>query len=166
MAWASTVAVVVPSPAMSEVREATSFTICAPKFSKRSSREIALATVTPSLVISGAPKDCSSTTLRPRGPSVTFTASARMLMPWRMSSRPRIPKTISFAIWIPRLQGGLGDGRLLQGDLRLRQDAAVHGGAGMQGNGGLGEEDSFEVRVRAERNLAGHLPEDVLPLRA
>jgi hypothetical protein len=30
MAWASTVAVVVPSPAMSEVLEATSFTIWAP----------------------------------------------------------------------------------------------------------------------------------------
>ena len=30
MAWASTVAVVVPSPAISEVLDATSFTICAP----------------------------------------------------------------------------------------------------------------------------------------
>ncbi len=33
IAWASTVAVVVPSPAMSEVFEATSFTIWAPMFS-------------------------------------------------------------------------------------------------------------------------------------
>ena len=33
MAWASTVAVVVPSPAMSEVLDATSFTIWAPMFS-------------------------------------------------------------------------------------------------------------------------------------
>ena len=33
MAWASTVAVVVPSPATSEVLEATSFTIWAPMFS-------------------------------------------------------------------------------------------------------------------------------------
>jgi hypothetical protein len=36
MAWASTVAVVVPSPAMSEVWEATSLTICAPMFSNLS----------------------------------------------------------------------------------------------------------------------------------
>src|SRR5687767_8117162 len=34
MAWARTVAVVVPSPASSEVAEATSFTICAPMFSR------------------------------------------------------------------------------------------------------------------------------------
>ena len=33
IAWASTVAVVVPSPARSEVLVATSFTICAPMFS-------------------------------------------------------------------------------------------------------------------------------------
>src|SRR5438874_4634317 len=166
MACASTVAVVVPSPAMSEVRLATSFTICAPMFANRSSSAMAFATVTPSLVISGAPNDCSRTTLRPFGPSVTLTASASVLMPWRMASRPRIPKTISFAICIPRLQGGLGDGRLLQRDLSLSQDAAVHGGAGLQGDRGLREEDSFEVRVRAECRLAGHLPEDVLCLCA
>ena len=34
MAWARTVAVVVPSPASSLVRDATSFTSCAPMFSK------------------------------------------------------------------------------------------------------------------------------------
>ncbi len=55
MAWASTVAVVVPSPATSDVLDATSFTICAPMFSKRSSSSISLATVTPSLVMVGAP---------------------------------------------------------------------------------------------------------------
>ncbi len=52
---ASTVAVVVPSPALSEVREATSRTICAPMFSKRGSTSISLATVTPSLVTVGDP---------------------------------------------------------------------------------------------------------------
>ena len=57
MAWASTVAVVVPSPASSLVREATSFTICAPMFSNLSDSSISLATVTPSLVMRGAPKD-------------------------------------------------------------------------------------------------------------
>src|SRR5437868_12506741 len=42
--------------------------------------------LTPSLVIVGAPHFFSSTTLRPLGPSVTLTASARMFMP---RSRPR-----------------------------------------------------------------------------
>jgi hypothetical protein len=57
IAWASTVAVVVPSPAMSLVFEATSRTICAPMFSNLSSSSISLATVTPSLVMRGAPND-------------------------------------------------------------------------------------------------------------
>src|SRR5262245_53918575 len=78
---ASTVAVVVPSPATSEVLEATSRTICAPMFSNLSSSSISLATVTPSLVMRGAPNDLSSTTLRPFGPSVTFTALFRMSTP-------------------------------------------------------------------------------------
>src|SRR5256714_10053654 len=42
--------------------------------------------LTPSLVIVGAPHFFSSTTLRPFGPSVTLTASARAFMP---RSRPR-----------------------------------------------------------------------------
>ncbi len=81
IAWASTVAVVVPSPATSEVLEATSFTIWAPMFSNLFSSSISLATVTPSLVTVGAPHDFSMTTLRPRGPSVTLTALARVLTP-------------------------------------------------------------------------------------
>src|SRR6266702_3342587 len=48
MACASMVAVVVPSPATSEVFEATSRTICAPMFSSASRSSISLATVTPS----------------------------------------------------------------------------------------------------------------------
>ena len=76
IAWASTVAVVVPSPATSEVFEATSRTIWAPMFSRGSFSSISLATVTPSLVIVGAPNFLSSTTLRPLGPNVIFTASA------------------------------------------------------------------------------------------
>jgi len=39
-------------------------------FSNLLSNEIFLATVTPSLVIFGAPKACSMTTLRPLGPRV------------------------------------------------------------------------------------------------
>src|SRR5882762_6745547 len=81
IACASTVAVVVPSPATSEVLDATSLTICAPMFSYLSLSSISLATVTPSLVIVGLPNFLSMTTLRPLGPSVAFTASAMMLTP-------------------------------------------------------------------------------------
>src|SRR5690606_15394950 len=84
MAWASTVAVVVPSPAMSFVFLATSRTIWAPMFSNLSASSISLATETPSLVTRGAPKLFSSRTLRPLGPRVTFTASASLLMPARI----------------------------------------------------------------------------------
>ncbi len=55
IAWARTVAVVVPSPARSLVRDATSRTIWAPMFSNLSSSSISLATVTPSLVMRGEP---------------------------------------------------------------------------------------------------------------
>ena len=87
MARASTVAVVVPSPAVSEVLLATSFTICAPMFSNLFSRSISLATVTPSLVTVGEPNDFSMTTLRPLGPRVTATASDSTRTPRRMASR-------------------------------------------------------------------------------
>src|SRR6266849_651909 len=100
MAEASTVAVVVPSPAMSEVLEATSRTICAPMFSNLSSSSISLATVTPSLVIRGAPNDLSSTTLRPLGPSVTFTALLRMSMPRNILSRASTENLTSLAAMV------------------------------------------------------------------
>jgi len=87
MACARMVAVVVPSPASSDVLEATSLTIWAPMFSKMSSISISLATVTPSLVIVGAPHFFSRTTLRPLGPRVTLTASARVLTPLAIFSR-------------------------------------------------------------------------------
>src|SRR5436190_8761657 len=97
IACASTVAVVVPSPATSEVLEATSRTICAPMFSNLSSSSISLATVTPSLVMRGAPNDLSSTTLRPLGPSVTLTAFARMSTPRSMRSRASTENLTSLA---------------------------------------------------------------------
>src|SRR6185369_13307531 len=97
MAWARTVAVVVPSPATSEVLEATSLTSWAPMFSNLSSSSISLATVTPSLVMSGEPNDLSMMTLRPLGPRVTFTASARVFTPFRMALRPSWSNLISFA---------------------------------------------------------------------
>src|SRR5699024_2708098 len=73
--------------ALSLVLVATDFTSCAPRFSKGSSTSISRAMVTPSLVTVGPPKDFDSTTLRPRGPSVTFTASARVSTPRWMPSR-------------------------------------------------------------------------------
>src|SRR5205085_4018129 len=120
IACASTVAVVVPSPATSEVLEATSRTICAPMFSNLSSSSISFATVTPSLVMRGAPKLLSSTTLRPLGPSVTLTALARMSTPRSMRSRASTENLTSLAaiyiapLSVPRgreLRGlPLGDG--------------------------------------------------------
>src|SRR6266850_1707694 len=97
IAAASTVAVVVPSPAASADLEATSRTICAPMFSNLSSSSISLATVTPSLVMRGAPNDLSSTTLRPLGPSVTLTALARISTPRSILSRASTENFTSLA---------------------------------------------------------------------
>src|ERR1700716_4205528 len=97
MAAASTVAVVVPSPAASADLEATSRTIWAPMFSNLSSSSISLATVTPSLVMRGAPNDLSSTTLRPLGPSVTRHAGARVSMPRSILSRASTENLTSLA---------------------------------------------------------------------
>ena len=87
MLCASTVAVVVPSPASSLVRAATSRSSCAPIFSKASGRCTARATTTPELTICGGPNSRSMMTVRPRGPSVTRTASARAVMPRCRRSR-------------------------------------------------------------------------------
>src|SRR5580704_3563811 len=97
IACASTVAVVVPSPAMSLVFCATSRTICAPMFSNLSSSSISLATVMPSLVMRGAPNDLSSTTLRPLGPNVTLTALARISTPRNILSRASTENLTSLA---------------------------------------------------------------------
>ena len=53
-------------------------------FSNLFSNSISLATVTPSLVMSGEPKDFSITTLRPLGPRVTLTALAKTLTPFKI----------------------------------------------------------------------------------
>ena len=99
IAWASTVAVVVPSPAMSLVLVATSLTSWAPMFSNGSSSSISLAIDTPSLVIVGAPNFLSSTTLRPFGPSVTLTASASLLTPASSERRAWSSNLRIFAMW-------------------------------------------------------------------
>ncbi len=89
---------VVPSPATSDVLEATSRTICAPIFSNLSSRSISLATVTPSFVMVGAPNFFSITTLRPFGPKVTFTAFAKLSTPAFKPLRASKSYVISFAM--------------------------------------------------------------------
>src|SRR6266550_4137320 len=135
MACARTVAVVVPSPAKSEDFEATSRTICAPMFSNLSSSSISLATVTPSLVMRGAPKDLSSTTLRPLGPSVTRTASVRMSTPRNMRSRASTENFTSLAAILllrcvrmrQRLRGLLAGDRLIKHahDVALLHDEVI-----------------------------------------
>ena len=100
MACASTVAVVVPSPATSLVLVATSFTSCAPMFSKASASSISFAMVTPSLVIRGAPNDLSRTTFLPLGPRVTLTVSDSWLTPDSNAARASAPYLISFAMII------------------------------------------------------------------
>src|SRR5436189_2763674 len=122
IARASTVAVVVPSAATSEVLEATSFTICAPMFSNLSGSSISFATVTPSLVTVGAPHDFSSTTLRPRGPRVTVTASASTLTPRSTLARASSPNFTSFAAILRLLLlSGLDDAE----DVLLAEDQVL-----------------------------------------
>src|SRR5262245_1798547 len=93
IAWARTVAVVVPSPATSEVLLATSRTMRAPISSFFSASSISLATVTPSLVTTGDPNFFESSTLRPFGPRVTFTVFARMFTPLVIELRASLLKT-------------------------------------------------------------------------
>src|SRR5690606_20891325 len=130
MAWASTVAVVVLSPAVSLVLEATSLTIWAPMFSNLSESSISLATDTPSFDTRGAPNDLSSTTLRPFGPSVTLTASARMSTPRSMRSRASPPNLTSLAAMVT-LQWLIGD--WLVNRLYLRRPAFFAGAAALAG---------------------------------
>src|SRR5258708_7453899 len=102
MACASTVAVVVPSPAVSDVLLATSRTICAPMFSTGSLRSISFATVTPSLVMVGDPNFLSRTTLRPFGPSVTLTARLSFATPRSNALRASSSNNNCFAAMLIR----------------------------------------------------------------
>src|SRR5690348_2840225 len=92
-------------------------------FSNLSASSISLATVTPSFVIRGAPNDLSSTTLRPFGPRVTFTALARMSTPRSMRSRASTPNLTSLAdmvvsIYLARSQDR-ATGQVLEDEIRL-----------------------------------------------
>src|ERR1700742_1974064 len=93
-------------------------------FSSGSRSSISLATVTPSLVMIGAPNFFSITALRPLGPSVIFTASARAFTPRRIAWREFSPVTICFAILVfpPEISVaycGRADAALLQGAVLL-----------------------------------------------
>ena len=63
-------------------------------FSNGSSSSMSRAMVTPSLVMVGEPNFLSRTTLRPFGPIVTLTASARRSMP-RLSERRAVSSKMS-----------------------------------------------------------------------
>ena len=86
IASAMTVAVVVPSPATSEVLLATSLDHAGAHVFELVGEFDFRATVTPSLVTVGEPKLFSMMTLRPLGPSVTRTARASLLTPRRIAS--------------------------------------------------------------------------------
>src|SRR3982074_323210 len=173
IAWASTVAVVVPSPAVSDVRVATSRTSWAPMFSNLSESSISLATVTPSLVMRGAPYDLSSTTLRPLGPSVTFTESARISTPRIMRARASPPKRTSFdaMVFIPcskmlgrsrpalrRLLLGDGDTWVFDDahDVRLLHDEEILAVELDLRAGPFAEQDAVTL-LDVERNERAHL---------
>merc|ERR1712235_236024 len=70
IALARTVAQVVPSPALSFVLLATSWTSLAPIFCNLSGSSTAFATETPSFVMCGDPHDFSMITVEPFGPIV------------------------------------------------------------------------------------------------
>src|SRR6476660_9432861 len=108
IACASTVAVVVPSPAMSLVLVATSLASWAPRCSYGSSSSTARATVTPSFVIVGAPHFLSMTTLRPFGPSVTLTAFASASTPRSSDLRAESLNSSSLAIAVLRDRDAVG----------------------------------------------------------
>src|SRR5438067_12293374 len=103
MDCASSVAVVVPSPATSFVLVATSRKSCAPVFSMASLSSISRTIVTPSLVTVGAPNFFSRTTLRPLGPSVMRTAWATVSMPFLRCCRASTSNVTVFAICVPLL---------------------------------------------------------------
>ncbi len=93
-------AVDVPSPALSCVLLATSWTNFAPIFANGSDSSMSFAIVTPSLIIVGLPHDFSSTTVLAAGPSVTLTAFATASIPSSNLRRASSPYNICFAILV------------------------------------------------------------------
>ena len=92
IAWANTVAVVVPSPASLTVWRAASFKSVAPMFSTGSKSVIVLATVTPSFVICGFPLESSNITHLPPAPKVELTAFVSLSIPLNTLFLASLPK--------------------------------------------------------------------------
>src|SRR5262245_30176483 len=129
-ASASTMAVVVPSPATSLVLLATSFTSLAPMFSKGSTSSISLLTVTPSLVMSGPPKERCSTTWRPEGPIVTFTVRLSFWTPERilrlaLSSKRSCLAMVLVPFVVRRVFGGGSAALSRRASVAAREDLAL-----------------------------------------
>ena len=98
--WVKIVAVVVPSPALSLVFDATCSINFAPKLDIGFSRLISLATVDPSLMMSGEPNFLSITTFFAFGPIVTLTAFATVFTPFSRASRDSFEKLNCLAMFI------------------------------------------------------------------
>src|SRR3954466_7044802 len=179
MACASTVAVVVPSPATSLVLVATSLASWAPRFSYGSSSSISLAIVTPSLVMVGAPHFLSMTTLRPFGPRVTLTVSASRSTPRCSESRAsewncKILDMTSLHTPKPRHRRRRGEGIELlvddREDVAGRQDEVLLGAQLDLGAAVLREDDGVAFldvhrRALAVLEAAGADREDLALLR-
>src|ERR1700732_3686106 len=147
-------AVVVPSPAASFCLDATSRISWQPRFSNLSASSISLATATPSLVMRGAPKDFSMTTLRPLGPRVILTALAMISTPRNMRSRASEEKRTSLADMfklLNRVPNKSGEG-LLPGSGDDAQDVAL-----LHDEKILPVDLDFGARPFAEQNLVAGL---------
>ena len=103
MAWASSVAVVVPSPTASPVRSAAWRIMRTPRSSSGSESSSSLAMVTPSLHTSGRSQRRPMRTHFDFGPSVTRTASARAVAPRSTASRAWASKSRCLAVMRPPL---------------------------------------------------------------
>src|ERR1700722_6286831 len=171
IAWASTVAVVVPSPTTSLVLIAASLTSWAPMFSNWFLRWISRAIVTPSLVTTGDPVIFSRMTLRPFGPRVDLTASASWSTPASKRARASAPKRSSFAIGSPlfikfendieRTVGSTARGwrGLLRGRRRGRGGRVERVGLGVEGDlAGLGEGHQLGELVVGADDVADDVP--------
>ena len=103
IASASTVAVVVPSPATSLVCFDTSRSTCAPMFSNGHASSISRAMLTPSREIIGVPIGRSMMAFIPFGPSVPRTARASLDTPRPNAIRAASSCSIIFAILLPSI---------------------------------------------------------------
>src|SRR3954454_22109018 len=151
-AWASTVAVVVPSPVRSEVLSATSRTSCAPMFLYWSESSISRAIDTPSLVIIGTPVRRSRTTLRPFGPSVTLTVLASSSTPAWSSRRASWLKCSRLPIGSLLGGGGLADALRDQDPAPLEPSVVEIGHRVVDGVQRIGARVQGDLALRRERH--------------